>query len=505
MKLSKIDKLVFRARECSLNGDHAEALEIYERLTRRLGRHFGIWFEYGIAAAALLKFDLAEQAWQKACELAPQDAELLLQIGHQYKGARQPEKARLFYQRSAALNPQGANPIIGLAVLHEENNCLAEARELVLQCLAQFPRDEQALYVHALLDRREGKLAEAERQFRDLIASDLKHPYVPYASRYELANILERLGNVDEAMRFLGQAKDLVRALGDTKRLADTFHANAEVRLRLLRAAPKNMVRLWTEAYPADQTEAIARVAFLGGHPRSGTTLIEQILAAQNGIAAFDEPLTFGTVVHPHVKNMKKEHELTGAIRSALRKTYIQGLQNQPGANTEGKLLLDKNPSLTLFLPALLQLFPELRVIIALRDPRDVALSCYFVNIPITTANSTFLSFEGIAKHYQAMMETWLLVREWEGFEWLESRYEDTVADVEKEGKRVTSFLGLPWQEEQALFYESAKSSRIYSPTHNEVTKPIYRHSVARWRAYEKYLAPILPALEPFCQAFGYD
>ncbi len=216
MKLSKTDRMVAHARECSLNGDYHEALNIYERLTSRLGRHFGIWFEYGITAAALFKYELAERAWQKACELAPHDAELLLQIGHQYKGARQPEKARLFYRRSAALNPGAANPFIGLAVLYEQSNALADAREMVLQCLAKFPGDEQASYMHALLDRREGKLAEAEREFRDLIASDPKHPYVPYASRYELANILDQLGNVDEAMRYLDEAKDLVRALGKT-------------------------------------------------------------------------------------------------------------------------------------------------------------------------------------------------------------------------------------------------------------------------------------------------
>jgi hypothetical protein len=197
---------------------------------------------------------------------------------------------------------------------------------------------------------------------------------------------------------------------------------------------------------------------------------------------------------------------VTCALRNYLRKIYIHGLQNQPGQNTEGKLLLDKNPSLTLHLPALLQLILDLRVVIALRDPRDVALSCYFVKIPITTAaSSSFLSFEGIAQHYQALMETWLRVREWQGFEWTESHYEDTVADLEKEGGRVTAFLGLPWNEKQALFYESARRSRIYSPTHDEVTKPIYRDSVGKWHAYEKYLAPILPKLKSYCQAFGYE
>ena len=89
-------------------------------------------------------------------------------------------------------------------------------------------------------------------------------------------------------------------------------------------------------------------------------------------------------------------------------------------------------------MPLWLKVFPELRVLIALRDPRDVVLSCYFQNIPLNATNVNFLSFERLAKHYADLMDIWLAVREWEGFAWLEVRYEDTVAHLEKEGRRVT-------------------------------------------------------------------
>ena len=73
-------------------------------------------------------------------------------------------------------------------------------------------------------------------------------------------------------------------------------------------------------------------------------------------------------------------------------------------------------------------MFPELRVVIALRDPRDVVLSCYFQNILLNATNVNFLSFERLAKHYADLMDIWLAVREWDGFAWLETRYEDLVA-----------------------------------------------------------------------------
>jgi hypothetical protein len=78
------------------------------------------------------------------------------------------------------------------------------------------------------------------------------------------------------------------------------------------------------------------------------------------------------------------------------------------------------------------------------------------------------------------------------------------VADLEKEGRRVTGFLGLDWHEGQNRFYEKSRRKQLYSPTYQDVTRPVYASSVGRWRAYEKYLAPILPSLDPYCRRFGY-
>ena len=101
-------------------------------------------------------------------------------------------------------------------------------------------------------------------------------------------------------------------------------------------------------------------------------------------------------------------------------------------------------------------------------------------------------------------MHVWLAVREWKGLVWIETRYEDTIADLEKEGRRVTEFLGLIWDDAQRRFYQKSRRQRLYSPTYRDVTRPVYTRSVARWRAYEKHLAPILPMLGPYCRAFGY-
>jgi hypothetical protein len=134
-----------------------------------------------------------------------------------------------------------------------------------------------------------------------------------------------------------------------------------------------------------------------------------------------------------------------------------------------------------------------------------VVISCFFQNIVLNPVNANFLSLERTARHYANLMDVWLAVRQWEGLTATETRYEDVVEDMAKEGRRVTEFLGLSWHEEQERFYEKSSKKRIHSPTYHDASQPVYKRSVARWTVFEKYLAPVLPVLEPYCRAFGYE
>jgi Tfp pilus assembly protein PilF len=489
-----------RARKFLLAGDNGRALALYQKLIRQSPRQAVIWYECGNAAFKSRQMDLADRAWSKAVEVEPRNADLVGMVGHQFEAARRPDKARACFIRAAEADPRGINPRISLAVLLEKSHCLDDARAAVMECLAIDPRDDQARYFLAVLDRREGKLQEAENQLRDLITSQPRHAYVQYAARYELAQVLDRTDRFDEAMRFLAEAKDIVRGLADTAVLMRSYDQTAESARRFTAGQPKDVLRSWAKLFPEAKRDAIPPLAFLGGHPRSGTTLLEQILDAHPGVAALDEPPAFLEVLQPE---FHKSSELSSARVNVLRRIYIQALRDELGADPAEKLLIDKNPSPTARLPLWLRVFPELRVIIALRDPRDVVISCYFQNIPLNSANVNFLSLERLAKHYADLMGIWLAVREWPGFNWIETRYEDIVADLPREGRRVTQFLGLQWHTDQERFYETSAAKQLYSPTYQDVTRPVYQRSVGRWHAYERHLSPIFSVLEPFCRAFG--
>src|SRR5579859_7944521 len=212
-----IQQRVNKARQLLLSNRFTQALPLYQRLLSQRPSDAVLWFEYGNAASAVNQAMVAEKAWSRAIELAPNNAELIGLIGHQYQGLRKPEQAKACFARAAAADPRGINPRISMAVLAEQNHRLEEARRAVRECLAIDSRDDQARYFGAVLDRRENKLKQAERALRDLLASEPKHPFVRYATRYELASVLDRTGRYDEAMVLLLEAKNIVRSLTDTE------------------------------------------------------------------------------------------------------------------------------------------------------------------------------------------------------------------------------------------------------------------------------------------------
>ena len=495
------DKKLNEARELLNNGKFSQAVPAYEKLTRQFPHKARIWLGYGAAAAGAGQLDLADRAWNKAEELEPRNSEILLQIGHQYQALRLPEKARAWFEKAAGADPRGINPRMSLAILFELNHRFAEAREAIASCLAIDPRDDQARYFAAFLDRRENKIEDAERRLRDLIASGPRHEYVQYASRYELAGVFDRTGHFDEAMQMLAEAKNYVGRLANIEELLKEYDQYASQDRRSSQGLARDILRTWGREFPERSREAMPGLAFLGGHPRSGTTLLEQILAAHPGVAALDEPRAFASIV---CELFNASPQISAPRLNVIRRRYLEAVRTEWGGSLDGKLLLDKNPSPTAKLPIWLRVFPELRVLIALRDPRDVVISCYFQNIPLNPVNANFLSLGRTAAHYANLMDVWLAVRQWEGLAWMETRYEDIVAGLEKEGRRVTGFLGLAWDEAQGRFHEKSSKKQMYSPTYRDASQPVYVRSVARWHAYEKHLGPILPVLEPYCRALGY-
>ncbi len=189
-------------------------------------------------------------------------------------------------------------------------------------------------------------------------------------------------------------------------------------------------------------------------------------------------------------------------IRDARRR-YAQAAATLHGAPLfPESLIIDKNPSQLMQLALWLRVFPELRLLVALRDPRDVVISSYFLYLPPNPASVQFLDWERTARHYSEFMGLWLKMREFLPADgWLECRYENMVASPDVETARVAAFLGIAGKEK-----ESGKpSATVHSPNYATATRPVHSKSVARWQHYAENLKSGAKFLEPFITEFGYQ
>jgi len=159
---------------------------------------------------------------------------------------------------------------------------------------------------------------------------------------------------------------------------------------------------------------------------------------------------------------------------------------------------------MTLVLPGFLRLLPEAKVIVALRDPRDVVVSCFFQFLPLNPNSVCFLTLERTAQRYANDMAVWRHLRDLIASPWIELKYEDAVTNLEKEARRALEFLGLPWEDNVLEYRARLKEKVVGSPTYEAVSQPLYTRAIGRWRNYEEFLQPVLPLLEPSVKYFGY-
>jgi hypothetical protein len=373
--------------------------------------------------------------------------------------------------------------------------------------LALAPKRPDVLYKQAILRIRQGEIEAGVSQLDALIARKEIPDQVRSDAWYEIGRLRDRSGDYDGAFAAFTSAKELLGPQADRFRKEATFLRERH-RVMLSELKPEHF-RGWRDAGPAGATRSIA---LLTGHPRSGTTLLEQVLDGHSQLVSADEFMVMGEHVFKPIAALEPSHIPTPAGLNAIPAAQLAQLRDQYWRMTESllgqgvgrRMLLDKNPSLSYLLPVILRVFPEIKVLFALRDPRDVVLSCFMQRMPINAISTNYLSLEAAAAKYADVMQYWLTIRPMLASDWQEVKYEDTVSDLTPQAQRTLDFLGLPWQESVVEFDAHARSKRVRSPTAEDVTRPIYSHAVGRWQNYAKYMEPTLSTLEPYLKAFGY-
>jgi Sulfotransferase family len=250
--------------------------------------------------------------------------------------------------------------------------------------------------------------------------------------------------------------------------------------------------------------------AFLVGFPRSGTTMTEQILATHPAIVTTDEaPLIsqVGAVAADIAGCHPAEYldSFTTDDVARLRLAYWNAAEKAFGNEIREHVFLDKLPLNIVSLWLINLVFPQSKIIVALRDPRDVCISNLLQHFGMNSSMIHMLRLETTVKFYCAVMDLYLHMRDLVSLDMIETRYEDTVQDLEGQARRMLAHLGLDWDESVLRFYERKRERLISTPSYAAVTESVHTRSVGRWKNYARHFEPYLADLDRFVKAFGYD
>ncbi|MDB5429267.1 MAG: sulfotransferase family protein [Caulobacter sp.] len=441
-------------------------------------------------------------SWDEALALAPNDPNLLSAKAGILQELARTDEARALFARAAAAAPGHLQAGIGLAMIALETGDLDAAQTQAERLTARWGAGPAAAWLAARVAVARRDFAAAQGLLAPLAADAALPPGLRADALLLLGDALDGLGRPHDAFAAAVEGKALQRALHAERARGREGEVDKLTRLKTWFAAADPAP--WRTAPPAGASPVRTHV-FLVGFPRSGTTLLEQLLAGHPDITALEEGPTLAEPYADYMstpEGLARLAALPEAEANTARDRYwetVRDLAGEPGA-----VFLDKAPAGTLYLPLIARLFPDARILFAIRDPRDVVLSCLRNNFQMNAMTYAFTALDQTAACYDACMGLAEVYRALLPLAWRDARHEALVADVDAELAGIAAFLDLDVTPGMTDIAATAARRTVRTPSAGQVRAGLNASGVARWRAYEAELAPIMPVLAPWIERFKY-
>ncbi len=423
-------------------------------------------------------------------------------------------RARESHLRALELDSGNLAAIAALASIATHRGQHQEARRWAEHTLGIAPFFPDAVLSLAAADLADGAGRSAEQRLQQLIIDPRTGPMDRTRATGLLADVLDAEGRFGEAFETYTACNQALRQIH--RRFAES---NVCGYARAATAAVQRIdpgswqtgagtagIGTTSVGPPGASTGDAAGHVFLIGFPRTGTTLLEVVLDGHPRVVSLEEHelLTDGVLAFMREPvNFEPLAQADESVLDALRQAYWHRVRHA-GVEVAGKLFLDKHPLNTLKLPLIAKLFPNAKILFAVRDPRDVILSCFRRRFRMNPAMYEFLTVPGTAAFYAAVMEFADAAMRSLRLEWYQVRYETVVGDFEREMRRICEFIELDWEDGMGHFAERVQVREHATPSTAQLSQGLVTSATAQWRNYQTQLAPVLSVLAPWLQRFGY-
>jgi len=507
-KLAHPFLLRVQAESLAVAGRYSEAGQLLNRALALAPNDALTITDIGRVLVAENRVEEAIRAFEAAVTARPELAATWLELGSAREYMRDDGGALTAYEQARSLVPADAEAWAALATVTMRRGDVAKARSLAEEATRRRPDHPGAGLVLASADLDRGDTEGARARLEALLAGKLLDERQLQVALGRLGDALDRLGRTEEAFAaYTRMNEETVRLNAPRFDDSGRIESHLEFVRRLGRWFEGQDPVMWREPVdPGQYASPVRRHVFLLGYPRSGNTLVQNILASLPGVRTLEERPTLDDSDRAFLREPGAIDQLTlldPALAERQREAYWQRVRAEL-PDVDGQVFVDMAPLNGIKLPMIARLFPDAMIVLCRRDPRDVVLSCFRRHFRVNASTYEMTSLERAARHYDEVMR--LVERHLEVLPLPVHvvEYATLVADFDATTRALAEFVGVPWTEAAREFSRTAAAREVRTVSAPQVRRGLF-DGTRQWERYREQMAPVLPMLEPWVRKFGYS
>ena len=493
-----------------------EAIEAYQHVLARHAEDVGTIIKLGNAFIAAQLLTKAISLYERAIETLPDNALLHRHLGASLHKMGQMQEAITCFEQALRLRPDYVGARIDFALVLRQLGKTEEALVQLEEAIDLEPGDVDAHMSLALTFRQMGQTELAVERLEQFLSArptcgsayyhislmNPKQELIPVVEKlisdprlpnddainchFALGNIFAASKSFDRAFRHFLKANTLHR---------QTFsydpEENIQVFDRLIKVYSRDFFQSKRQSGSASELPV-----FIVGMPRSGTTLVEQILSSHNSVHGAGEIEALPGVNRSIAQQLNYASPLPECMslvdEKIVEECSARYLRELALHCPTALRITDKLPGNFARIGLIKTLFPHARIVHCQRNPLDNCISLFFHNFMALSCSFELKELGQYYLDHQRLMSHWQNLFPGEIFT---LRYEELVMDQERVSRQLVDYLGLEWDDQCLDFHNNER--KVMTPSNMQVRQPIYKHSMNRWKQYEKHLQPLIEVLQP--------
>ena len=455
----------------------------------------------GLIYSELGEFENAIDKTKKAIEINKNYFPGYNNLGLIYKKFEHFTDAEIFFKKAILINSKFTNSYYNLMELYEKTNQNEKLHEVILEYEKLFKENPiSTLYKSHLLYKKEC-FSDAIKNLEILSFNSNVSLEIDRVNL--LAKCYDKIDDIDNAFSYF--EKSNILNLKSINQEIDKNRFLNKIKIRIDCFEKLNEIKSFSSP-----EKKIFKPIFMFGFPRSGTTLLDTILRSHPMIDVIEEKPATNNLINTLNKltnnSLININDIDNKKIEEINLNYFNEITSYTKKIDSKKIFIDKMPLNIIYIAEIQKIFPEAKFIISLRHPCDCVLSSFIQNFKLNDSMSNFLNLNDTARLYDLVMKLYTIYKKKFSFNFTEVKYENIVTNFNPEIKTLLEFLEIPWDDSVLEYQKTAKQrERIFTPSYDQVIKPLYTKSIGRWIKYKSKLSSVYSTLKPWIREFGYE